>query len=77
LHYRCGSWRIASSSRYDSDWRDLLPLYLGRFSYTPGRPRALADKLGATVVESGAEPVDLIVVGSAPGAPEGPDRGRW
>ena len=33
--------------------------------------RALATKLGATVVESGAQPVDLIVVGSAPGAREG------
>ena len=32
---------------------------------------ALANRLGATVVESRAEPVDLIVVGSGPGAPEG------
>jgi hypothetical protein len=33
--------------------------------------RALAEKLGATVVASPGEPVDLIVVGSAPGAPSG------
>ena len=33
--------------------------------------RALAEKLGATVVESPTEPVDLVVVGSAPGAPPG------
>ena len=33
--------------------------------------RALAAKLGATVRESSAEPVDLIVVGSQPGAPDG------
>ena len=32
---------------------------------------ALAAKLGATVRESSAEPVDLIVVGSQPGAPAG------
>jgi len=32
---------------------------------------ALAEKLGATVVERPTEPVDLIVVGSQPGAPEG------
>jgi hypothetical protein len=32
---------------------------------------ALAAKLGATVRESRAEPVDLIVVGSQPGAPTG------
>jgi hypothetical protein len=32
---------------------------------------ALATKLGATVSESRAEPVDLIVVGSQPGAPAG------
>jgi hypothetical protein len=32
---------------------------------------ALAEKLGATVAESGSDPVDLIVVGSAPGAPAG------
>lgn len=32
---------------------------------------ALAAKLGATLVESRAEPVDLIVVGSQPGAPPG------
>lgn len=32
---------------------------------------ALAAKLGATVRESRAEPVDLIVVGSRPGAPAG------
>jgi nucleotide-binding universal stress UspA family protein len=32
---------------------------------------ALAEKLGATVVEPRADGVDLIVVGSAPGAPEG------
>jgi nucleotide-binding universal stress UspA family protein len=32
---------------------------------------ALAAKLGATVRESRAEPVDLIVVGSQPGAPAG------
>jgi hypothetical protein len=32
---------------------------------------ALAEKLGAKVVESRAEPVDLIVVGSQPGAPDG------
>jgi nucleotide-binding universal stress UspA family protein len=32
---------------------------------------ALAAKLGATVVEPGAQPVDLIVVGSKPGAPSG------
>lgn len=31
----------------------------------------LAEKLGATVVEPRADGVDLIVVGSAPGAPEG------
>jgi nucleotide-binding universal stress UspA family protein len=33
--------------------------------------QALAEKLGATVAESPGEPVDLIVVGSAPGAPSG------
>ncbi len=33
--------------------------------------RALADKLGAKVVESPNEPVDLIAVGSAPGAQPG------
>jgi nucleotide-binding universal stress UspA family protein len=33
--------------------------------------RALAEKLGATVVDPGAEQVDLIVVGSKPGAPPG------
>jgi hypothetical protein len=33
--------------------------------------RALATKLGATLVESRGEPVDLIVVGSQPGAPAG------
>lgn len=33
--------------------------------------QALAAKLGATVAESPGEPVDLIVVGSAPGAPSG------
>jgi nucleotide-binding universal stress UspA family protein len=33
--------------------------------------RALAEKLGATVVDPGAEQVDLIVVGSKPGAPAG------
>ncbi len=33
--------------------------------------RALADALGASVVESRTEPVDLIVVGSQPGAPDG------
>jgi nucleotide-binding universal stress UspA family protein len=33
--------------------------------------RALAEKLGATVVDSPSGPVDLIVVGSAPGAPSG------
>jgi nucleotide-binding universal stress UspA family protein len=32
---------------------------------------ALAEKLGATVVEPRADGVDLIVVGSAPGAPQG------
>jgi nucleotide-binding universal stress UspA family protein len=32
---------------------------------------ALASKLGATVVSSGEEPVDLIVVGSQPAAPAG------
>jgi len=32
---------------------------------------ALAAKLGATVLDSSAEPVDLIVVGSQPGAPDG------
>jgi nucleotide-binding universal stress UspA family protein len=32
---------------------------------------ALASKLGATVVEPRTQPVDLIVVGSQPGAPEG------
>ena len=32
---------------------------------------ALAEKLGASVVESGTDGVDLIVVGSQPGAPEG------
>jgi hypothetical protein len=32
---------------------------------------ALATKLGATLVDSRAEPVDLIVVGSQPGAPAG------
>ena len=32
---------------------------------------ALAAKLGATLAESGAEPVDLIVVGSQPEAPTG------
>ena len=32
---------------------------------------ALAAKLGATVVESHEEPVDLIVVGSGPNAPQG------
>jgi hypothetical protein len=32
---------------------------------------ALASKLGATVVEPRTRPVDLIVVGSQPGAPEG------
>jgi nucleotide-binding universal stress UspA family protein len=31
----------------------------------------LASKLGATVVASRTQPVDLVVVGSAPGAPEG------
>lgn len=33
--------------------------------------QALAEKLGATVAESPGQPVDLIVVGSAPGAPSG------
>lgn len=33
--------------------------------------RALAEKLGATVTESRSEPVDMIVVGSQPGAPAG------
>ena len=33
--------------------------------------QALAAKLGARVEESRAEPVDLIVVGSAPGATDG------
>jgi hypothetical protein len=33
--------------------------------------RALADKLGASLVESRTDPVDLIVVGSQPGAPPG------
>jgi hypothetical protein len=33
--------------------------------------RALADRLGASVVNSGGEPADLIVVGSQPGAPGG------
>jgi nucleotide-binding universal stress UspA family protein len=33
--------------------------------------RALAERLGATVVESGGESVDLIVVGSQPEAPPG------
>ncbi len=33
--------------------------------------RALAAKLDATLVESGVKPVDLIVVGSQPGAPAG------
>jgi hypothetical protein len=32
---------------------------------------ALATKLGATLAESHADPVDLIVVGSQPGAPDG------
>jgi hypothetical protein len=32
---------------------------------------ALASKLGATVVEPRTQPVDLIVVGSQPGAPDG------
>ncbi|HEY5317805.1 MAG TPA: hypothetical protein VIJ20_07485, partial [Solirubrobacteraceae bacterium] len=32
---------------------------------------ALAAKLGATVVEASSQPVDLIVVGSQPGAPAG------
>jgi nucleotide-binding universal stress UspA family protein len=32
---------------------------------------ALAERLGASVVESGAPDIDLIVVGSQPGAPEG------
>jgi len=32
---------------------------------------SLAAKLGATVLESPSEPADLIVVGSAPGAPAG------
>jgi nucleotide-binding universal stress UspA family protein len=33
--------------------------------------RALAGRLGASVVESSGVPVDLIVVGSQPGAPDG------
>lgn len=33
--------------------------------------RALADRLDANVVQSSSEPVDLIVVGSQPGAPAG------
>ena len=33
--------------------------------------RALAEKLDAEVVKSSGDPVDLIVVGSQPGAPEG------
>jgi nucleotide-binding universal stress UspA family protein len=33
--------------------------------------RSIADKLGATVVESSTEPVDLIVIGSQPGASSG------
>jgi nucleotide-binding universal stress UspA family protein len=33
--------------------------------------RALAERLGARVAESRGEPVDLIVVGSQPGAPDG------
>jgi hypothetical protein len=33
--------------------------------------RALADRLGATVLESPDQPVDLIVVGSQPGASDG------
>ncbi|HLY49790.1 MAG TPA: hypothetical protein VKR21_11395 [Solirubrobacteraceae bacterium] len=33
--------------------------------------RALAERLGASVVNSGGEPADLIVVGSQPGAPGG------
>jgi hypothetical protein len=33
--------------------------------------RALAERLGAEVVESRGQPVDLTVVGSGPGAPEG------
>jgi hypothetical protein len=32
---------------------------------------ALADQLDATVVRAPREPVDLIVVGSQPGAPQG------
>jgi hypothetical protein len=32
---------------------------------------ALAERLGASVVDSGADNVDLIVVGSQPGAPDG------
>ena len=43
-----------------------------RGTMSPARPRrALAAKLGATVHESRAEPVDLIVVGSQPDAPAG------
>jgi nucleotide-binding universal stress UspA family protein len=33
--------------------------------------RSIADKLGATVVEAATEPVDLIVIGSQPGASSG------
>jgi hypothetical protein len=33
--------------------------------------RALAERLGASVVHSGGHPVDLMVVGSQPGAPQG------
>jgi nucleotide-binding universal stress UspA family protein len=33
--------------------------------------KTLSAKLGATVVDSSGEPVDLIVVGSQPGAPQG------
>jgi nucleotide-binding universal stress UspA family protein len=32
---------------------------------------ALAEKLGATVVDVGSGPIDLIIVGSAPGTPSG------
>ena len=35
------------------------------------RPRRSASKLGAEIVESRHEPVDLIVVGSQPEAPPG------
>ena len=48
-----------------------MPLAGPRNEIARQAARALAEKLGASLIESSAEPADLIVVGSQPGATAG------